>query len=339
MPTSSRAFVRSQILFFVVGLLSLTAIVFAGLWLGGRSSQISDEILAARDLKTEVIELRGAVQRGESSQRGFLYTGNEVYLAPYDLAKADAFAELNALPALLVSYPIMAPAFDRLAQVVQEKFAEMDETISLSRSRDTDAALDLVLTNRGKALMDEANVFITGIGQAADNRLSDLVREQASNANWQRLVAVAGALIATAAAAAALLTIVRYAAELGTARNALNAANVQLESKVAARTADLARSTEQMREAKERAELLLNEVNHRVANSLAMVSSLVGLQANAVGEAATKSALAETQARIRAVAMVHKRLYATGGVTNVALDEYLRSVLESALDWPCAPRA
>ena len=44
-----------------------------------------------------------------------------------------------------------------------------------------------------------------------------------------------------------------------------------------------------MREARERAEMLLHEVNHRVANSLAMVAALVGLQANAIRNAEAKT--------------------------------------------------
>ncbi len=235
---------------------------------------------------------------------------------------------MAGLPARLTDYPTLAPAVAKLSAVVGAKFAEMEKTIDLTRNRQPDAALALVLTNRGKALMDEANIYITGVSLAADERLSSLVTEQASNARWQRLVSVTGALVAIAAAAAALFTIIRYATELGRARDALTTANTELESRVEARTADLARTTDEMREAKERTELLMREVNHRVANSLAMVSSLVGLQANALGDEATKTVLAETQSRIQAVAMVHQRLYASGDVTEVALDDYLRGVLD-----------
>jgi two-component sensor histidine kinase len=328
MPISARSFVRSQLLFLAVGFVALAAVVAVAFWLGARSGHLGEKILEVRDLKTASVELRAAVQQAESSQRGFLYTNNEVYLAPFNSAEADARRRLAELPARLADYPTLLPVVARLSAAIEAKFAEMERTISLARNRQPADALALALTNRGKALMDEANVYINGISLAADERLSNVVAEQADNARWQRLVSTTGALVAIAAAAAALFTIVRYASELGRARDDLRSANTQLEHKVEARTADLVRSNEEMRQAKNRAELLVQEINHRVANSLAMVSSLVRLQANTMGDAAMKAVLDETQARIHAVAMVHQRLYSSGNVLEVALDEYLRSVLD-----------
>lgn len=87
-----------------------------------------------------------------------------------------------------------------------------------------------------------------------------------------------------------------------------------------------AQAEHEMRAARERAEVLLGEVNHRVANSLAMVAALVGLQANAVDNDDAKSALAETQARIQAIAGVHRHLYTSEDVRSVQLGDYLRSL-------------
>lgn len=82
-----------------------------------------------------------------------------------------------------------------------------------------------------------------------------------------------------------------------------------------------------VREARDRAETLLREVNHRVGNSLQLVSSFVALQARMLTDEAAKAALSDTQARIEAVAQVHRRLYTSDDVERVELSAYLDDLL------------
>jgi two-component sensor histidine kinase len=84
----------------------------------------------------------------------------------------------------------------------------------------------------------------------------------------------------------------------------------------------------QIREARDRAETLLAEVNHRVANSLALVSSFVQMQVNALSDPTAREMLRETQARISAIAGVHRRLYTSSDVHSVELNAYLTSFVE-----------
>jgi two-component sensor histidine kinase len=82
-----------------------------------------------------------------------------------------------------------------------------------------------------------------------------------------------------------------------------------------------------VRAAKDRAELLLAEVNHRIGNSLMLVSSLIRLQANATDDEACTRVLNEAQARIMAIANVHRHLYTSTDVRYVDMDTYLQSLL------------
>jgi two-component sensor histidine kinase len=87
------------------------------------------------------------------------------------------------------------------------------------------------------------------------------------------------------------------------------------------------RAERDMREAKERAEVLLHEVNHRVANSLALVAALVHMQSRSVTDPGAQDALREVQARITAIAGVHRRLYTSSDVRSVEISDYLESLL------------
>lgn len=84
----------------------------------------------------------------------------------------------------------------------------------------------------------------------------------------------------------------------------------------------------QVREARDQAELLLREVNHRVANSLQLVASLVTMQMASVTDSAARAALMETQGRIAAIGQIHRRLYTSDDVRFVDIDTYLEGLVE-----------
>ncbi len=321
MPISSRFVVTSTILLLGVGLLTLLGIVGTTIWLGQRAQVYFALVSEARTNRAAAVELRSALQTAESSQRGFLVSGNEIYLAPYDSAKGQAERQLETLRQVLAGDRTWEPLIRRLSAIVAEKIREMDETIALRANLRDAEAMALLRTNRGKALMDEANVFLSGIVRAAEERLSEGIAEQRENAVMLRWVSIVGGLVIILVVAGVAVTVLRYAQEIAQARDEVRVMNATLEDRVARRTADLA-------QARDHAEVLLAEVNHRVANSLTLVASLVRLQANALTDSAARAALDETQARILAISLVHKRLYSSGDVRFVELNEYLSSLIE-----------
>jgi len=70
-------------------------------------------------------------------------------------------------------------------------------------------------------------------------------------------------------------------------------------------------------------DLLLREVNHRVQNSLQLVSSFLSLQMRGSQEPHVLAQLEEARRRLHAVALVHRRLYQTDQVQSVEMGRYL----------------
>ncbi len=83
----------------------------------------------------------------------------------------------------------------------------------------------------------------------------------------------------------------------------------------------------ELRASHSRLEALLHEVNHRVANSLQLVSAFVQLQSAAMTDKAASEALADTQRRIVAIGAVHRHLYTSNAVNEVTMGDYLKALV------------
>jgi PAS domain S-box-containing protein len=84
-------------------------------------------------------------------------------------------------------------------------------------------------------------------------------------------------------------------------------------------------------EAVEAKDVLLHEVNHRVKNSLQLVTSLLMLQASQAQSPEIKRHLLDARSRISVVAGVHKRLYTSAQHDRVELATYLRELGEETV--------
>ena len=75
-------------------------------------------------------------------------------------------------------------------------------------------------------------------------------------------------------------------------------------------------------------DLLLREIDHRVRNSLSMVSSLLAMQGSSAHSDDVRRALSVASARIQAVARIHERLYKGANIGVVEFATYLEEICE-----------
>jgi len=93
--------------------------------------------------------------------------------------------------------------------------------------------------------------------------------------------------------------------------------NEELEKGIADRTGRLNASLEEK-------VLLLREIHHRVKNNLQIIISLLNLQSRYIQDEGTQQLIRESQNRIRAMALVHEKLYQSEDISKIHLDDYVR---------------
>lgn len=131
----------------------------------------------------------------ETGQRGFLLTGADRYLEPYNRAIQSIPTELVTLRRLLLPRPADSTDLTRLNDLVDRKLAELQLSIDLRRKQGPKPAIDLILSDEGKRTMDEIRVICSELQRresAAESEAS-LAREGAALTTL--LVTIGGSLL------------------------------------------------------------------------------------------------------------------------------------------------
>ena len=107
------------------------------------------------EVQIELSRTLSAIKDAETGQMNFLLTGEDHYLDPYERAVVDVLRHVDRLNNLTQDNPLQQGRLRDFARVVEEKLAELRDTIAVRRSQGSDAALRMVKTGRGKAVMDD----------------------------------------------------------------------------------------------------------------------------------------------------------------------------------------
>lgn len=73
---------------------------------------------------------------------------------------------------------------------------------------------------------------------------------------------------------------------------------------------------------KEEREILLKEIHHRVKNNLQVISSLLDLQSDNISDKVALSAVEDGQSRVKAMALIHQKLYQNEDIGRISFQEY-----------------
>jgi len=144
-----------------------------------------------------------ALKDAETGQRGFLVTAVDSYLAPYTAAKTGVGADLDTLATLTKDNPAQQTRIADLRPLVDAKFTEMQSTIDVRRTQGFDAARDIVLSDKGKVVMDQIRATLGDLVGAEQT----LLAQRAATANAKAAMTKNVILFGTTGAVVVLLLI------------------------------------------------------------------------------------------------------------------------------------
>ena len=150
----------------------------------------------------EFRQIESLLRDAETGQRGFLYTGDAKYLAPYDLAAGQVDAQIQKLAQLTADNPRQQPRIALLRKLAHDKLNELGLTISLFRSGQAEEARKVVLSNAGLSMMEDIQAVVDQMVEAETSLLAERseayrksVRDTVISIYLTSIVAVVGLLL------------------------------------------------------------------------------------------------------------------------------------------------
>lgn len=254
----------------------------------------------------ELRQIYRATLNGETGQRGYLITLDRHYLEPFQAGKEQIGPSLERLHELLGEDATgrQIDLLDEIDALARAKFEEMSVSVELLQQGKLLDAKRAILTDEGVETMDRLRRAIREMERIESDELAKASAETARTEG--RVLPLLGVLL-----------MMLIFAILGALRLVGRAARAEAE---AAQATALA-------EARDRADLLARELNHRVKNLFAVVLAIV--QMSARGRPEGKEVADSIAERIRALLTAHE-------VSQGELDRELAS-LQTLIETTLAP--
>jgi methyl-accepting chemotaxis protein len=198
---------------FVIGIRiwgSLCAILLILITLAGVSYQNTKKLTETAGWVAHTDEvllnlrvLLSILQDAETGQRGYLITGEERYLEPYQNALQRVASATQDLKNLTRDNPAQQRRTAALSTLVSEKLNELADTVTLRRNKGFDAVRSVVLTDKGKKAMDDIRKILDEMESEERGLLKQRNEEANASSHNATMALILGTLLASALVAGA----------------------------------------------------------------------------------------------------------------------------------------
>jgi signal transduction histidine kinase len=206
------------------------------------------EILTVQNLRSTLHTMFALAQDAETSERGFLLTGDERYLLPYEQAQSQIKTQIELCRVLFKDRPEMKHDVDLFTNLVQNKFEQVQKTLQAQQKGGFSAALEYVKSGAGQDTMDEIRRINDGLQLRLSDELTAAHDHQRSLNRRVFLFFLVGTAITIIVLIALYNMLIDYIHGQDTARTELASLNMELEHRIEERTRELQQMNEELQQ-------------------------------------------------------------------------------------------
>jgi len=235
-----------QILLLAAGLLVLVAISASSVVLVNESRKDNARVVHTVEVENQLSTLLLQIRRAESAARGYLLTSEPRFLNEHDAASATILADVDKLAQLTRDNPVQAENARQLRPLVEARLAEFSNAIDFVRRNDM--AGGIAMLREASASDSVQNISeVSGAMRAEEDR-QFAIRTATADRTQQlaSMVTVAGSGLVIALAGIAIFLVRRSARARSDAETRLRDNNLNLETTIDERTADLREANDEI---------------------------------------------------------------------------------------------
>ncbi|MBB3121759.1 CHASE3 domain-containing protein [Pseudoduganella violacea] len=216
---------------FTVSSTFLIAIGMAAYWSIYVLIATAGSVTHTQRVLEQVSGLLSQMKDAETGQRGYLLTGDPVYLEPFQATStgiATAMAELRTLTA---DNPNQQSRLSQAEALMATKFAELKRTIDLRKGGRAGEALNIVLGGEGKKTMDALRTVCEQISREERELLSKREADAEATSSRAKITIVGGTVLCLLFVVAAGILITRsLTGRLGMAVGHVQSSSAELQA-------------------------------------------------------------------------------------------------------------
>lgn len=239
---SQRDFNRVILTVLAIGVAVLAALGITIAWLGAKTRDYNGWVEHTYVAEQQVVAFQAAVERVETTRRGYLLSPTEAQYNTYLSTRASTVTALHQLAATVQDNPVQIGHIGKIRPILAWKTKINDDSVAMVRSgRQAQAVREFsdeqsmqpllgIRNETNQMLAEEQRLLKSRTGQEVD-AVRVLV-----------LVGIATAVLLGLLSLSSMLVMRRFASDLTKAQDELRALNADLELRVEERTADLTRA-------------------------------------------------------------------------------------------------